>query len=571
MTAPELQELTLAALLERSGRVFASRPAVGFAGEALMTYGEWYLKVHKLSQVLAGHGICRGDRVALLGENSPNWGIAYFSITTIGAVVVPILPDFHPSEIAQILRHSESRLLFVSEKFLYKIEDLKLGLLENLIMLDDLSASGAPMNEGVVDLHTESDHSAPGNGIEPSGPTPELAGFPVAPEDTASIIYTSGTTGHTKGVMLSHRNIVSNAIAGARVQGMSTEDRFLSVLPLPHVFECTVGLVLPLMQGCSIHYLRKPPTAAVLLPALDAVHPTMMLAVPLIVEKLLKTRILPDIRRHLVSRTLYRWPAFRKQLHRLAGVKLKQLFGGRMRFLGIGGASLAADAELFLLEAGFPYGIGYGLTETSPLLAACTPGRTRLRSTGPAVPGVEMRIADPDALTRIGEVQVRGEPVMQGYYKDPGRTAQALTADGWLKTGDLGRFDESGYLFITGRLKNVILGPNGENIYPEAIESVINTSDIVLESLVHEDEGSLVARVHLDYERLDEQFAAEGLTESQTRLRIRALLEEIKSSTNSQVSSFSRVSRVIEQVEPFEKTPTQKIKRHLYTTRRAEV
>ncbi len=557
MTAPILPELTLTALLERSNRLFASRPAVGFAGELLMTYGEWYLKIREMSRFLLDHGIRRGDRVALLGENSANWGIGYFSVTTIGAIVVPILTEFHPSEISHILRHSESRLLIVSEKFRNKVEDLKLECLEHRILMDDFSKISSRAREGGETRLSECE----------SGP----ADIPVVPGDTAAIIYTSGTTGHCKGVMLAHRNIVSNAVACAHVQEMTTEDRFLSILPLPHVFECTVGLVLPLMQGCSIHYLNVSPTPALLLPALEAVRPTMMLAVPLIIEKMLKTRILPAIRRSPVRRTLYRYPAFRGQLHRIAGRKLRTLFGGRMRFLGIGGARLSPDAELFLLEAGFPYGIGYGLTETSPLLAACTPGRTRLGSTGPPVPGVEIRIADPAPLTHIGEIQVRGDPVMQGYYKDPDLTAEATTADGWLKTGDLGRFDEGGYLYVTGRLKNTILGSNGENIYPEAIESVINQSNVVLESLVYEDRGKLAARVHLDYERLDEQFAAQGLTESQARSRIQALLEEIKRSTNSRVSSFCRLSRVIEQVEPFEKTPTQKIKRHLYVTRKTEI
>lgn len=569
MEAP-LPELTLTKLLERSHNLFASRPAVGFAGEAMMTYGEWHRKVRHLSQVLLDHGIGFGDRVALLGENGPHWGIVYFSVTTIGAVVVPILPDFHPSEISHILRHSESRVLFVSERLQYKIEDLHLELLEAIFLLDDLSVTIRRISKETQRRHAGDERRTIGKGKKTGEHEPEAAGFRVAPEDPAAIVYTSGTTGHCKGVMLAHRNIVSNAIACAKIQDIAPEDRLLSILPLPHVFECTVGLVLPVMQGCSIHYLRRPPTAAVMLPALETVRPTMMLAVPLIIEKILKTQILPGIRRHQVSRLLYRFPAFRRQLHRLIGLKLKRLFGGELRFFGIGGAPLAPEVEQLLLEAGFPFAIGYGLTETSPLVAGCPPKRTRLQSTGPPVPGAEIRIADPDVRTRIGEIQVRGDPVMLGYYKDPERTAAAFTPDGWFKTGDLGRFDDDGYLYVTGRLKDMILGPSGENIYPEAIESVIARSEIVHESLVYQDEGSLVARVHLDYEKLDEQFAAEGLTESQVRSRIEGLLEEIKRTTNQHVSAFSCLSRVIEQVEPFEKTPTQKIKRHLYTARRGE-
>ncbi len=248
-----------------------------------------------------------------------------------------------------------------------------------------------------------------------------------------------------------------------------------------------------------------------------------------------------------------------------------KMFGGELRFFGIGGAPLSPVVEQFLLEAGFPYAIGYGLTETSPLIAGCTPGSTRLRSTGPAVPGVEIRIADPDPASGIGEIEVRGDSVMKQYYKDPERTAESITADGWFRTGDLGRIDQDAYLYITGRLKNMILGPSGENIYPEAIESVISRSDLVLEALVYQDAGKLVARVHFDYEKLDVRFTSQGLSESQARSRIQEILEEIKQSVNEQVSAFCRISRVIEQMEPFEKTPTQKIKRHLYVAQAVEI
>jgi long-chain acyl-CoA synthetase len=267
---------------------------------------------------------------------------------------------------------------------------------------------------------------------------------------------------------------------------------------------------------------------------------------------------------------LYKLPALRKRIHRAAGKKLMQTFGGQLKFFGIGGAKLSREVELFLREGGFPYAIGYGLTETSPLIAGCTPSLTRFRSTGPVVPGMEVRIADPEASTGIGEIQTRGTSVMKGYYRDPERTAETFTPDGWFRTGDLGVLDKDGYLYIEGRLKNMILGPSGENIYPEAVESVINRSDVVLESIVYEDEGQLAARVHLDYEKLDESFSAEGLTEAQIRSRIETMLEDIRKTTNESVSAFSRIARVIEQVEPFEKTPTQKIKRYLYTGTKTE-
>jgi long-chain acyl-CoA synthetase len=255
----------------------------------------------------------------------------------------------------------------------------------------------------------------------------------------------------------------------------------------------------------------------------------------------------------------------RKRIHKLAGKKLMETFGGALRFFGIGGAALSPEVERFLLEAEFPYAIGYGLTETSPLVAGANAEKTKYRSTGPVVPGLEVRIENPHPKSGIGEIVVRGPSVMKGYYRDPERTEEVISREGWFHTGDLGSFDKNGYLYINGRMKNVILGSSGENIYPEAIESVINRSDIVLESLTYQDEGQLVARIFLDYEKLDVEFSSMGLTESQARERIVQLLEDIRRQVNEQVSSFSRISRVIEQTEPFEKTPTQKIKRYLYT------
>ena len=242
------------------------------------------------------------------------------------------------------------------------------------------------------------------------------------------------------------------------------------------------------------------------------------------------------------------------------------MFGGELVFFGIGGAAIQPEVEQFMREADFPYAIGYGLTETSPLIAGSNPKKMRFRSTGPATVGTEMRIGDPDSKTGVGEVQVRGSHVMMGYYRDQESTRNAFTDDGWFRTGDLGVLDEEGNLYIKGRKKNIILGPSGENIYPEAIESVINRSDMVLESLVYEEQEAIFARIYLDYEKMDQQFASERLSEMQALARIQEFLEKLRLQVNDQIPSFSRVSRFIEQREPFEKTPTQKIKRYLYTS-----
>lgn len=565
MPVQTVPHMTLKSLLEQSAKQFAERTAVSWVDEEPITYREYKEQVDHLGHFLQDQGIQHGDRVAILGENSPYWGIAYFAVTSIGAVVVPMLPEFHMSEIHHILRHSGARVVFVSERYYHKVEELDLQLFASVILLDNFAiinprTSKATLRqllaEGSRELRRIRNIALRFVGLLHSD---------VEPDDLASIIYTSGTTGHSKGVMLTHRNIVSNAVAGAAVQALGPGDRMLSILPLAHVYECTLGLVLPALQGAAVYYLRKPPTAPVLLPALETVRPTIMLAVPLIIEKIYKTKILPEIRRRFLVRMLYRFPLLRKRIHRIAGKKLLHTFGGELKFFGVGGAALSPEVERFLREAEFPYAIGYGLTETSPLLAGSDPRTTKFRATGPSVQGAEVRIADADPKTGIGEVQARGTGIMKGYYRDPERTAESFTADGWFRTGDLGRLDEEGYLYITGRLKNVILGPSGENIYPEAIESVINRFDVVLESLVFEQEGALTARIHLDYEKLDEKFTAEGISQAQAEERIAALLEDIRKKVNEQVSAFSRLARVIEQTEPFEKTPTQKIKRYLYT------
>ena len=563
-TRTERQQFTLQHVIEDSCRKNSSHIALTFTDDEPISYSDLKRQIDHLSVFLKNQGVMHGDRIAILGENSPQWGIAYFAITTMGAVAVPILPDFHASEIHHILRHSGSKVIFISERFYHKIEDLDFTEFNSIFLMNDFSIINPATSKATLrQLIAEGSKEL----RKIKNLVLSLAGLiqrEVTEDDIASIIYTSGTTGHSKGVMLTHKNIVWNASASAKIPDINENDRMLSILPLAHVYECTLGLILPMMYGASVYYVKKPPTAAVLLPALEKVKPTMMLTVPLIIEKMYKTRIMPEIKKRIIVRLVYKFPMIRKRIHKLAGKKLMETFGGALRFFGVGGAALSPEVERFLLEAEFPYAIGYGLTETSPLVAGANAEKTRYRSTGPIVPGLEVRIESPDPKSGIGEITVRGPSVMKGYYRDSERTEEVLSREGWFHTGDLGSFDKNGYLYINGRLKNVILGPSGENIYPEAIESVIHRSDIVLESLTYQDEGQLVARIYLDYEKLDVEFSSMGLTESQARARIVQLLEDIRKQVNEQVSSFSRINRVIEQTEPFEKTPTQKIKRYLY-------
>ena len=556
--------MTIPAILAKTAEQFPERPSLAFYDGDPMSYRVFKERVDQIAAFLADRGVTRGDRVAILSENGPPWGIAFFAAASIGAAAVPILADFAAAEVHHILRHSQAQAVFVSEKQYPKLEDAAFDQLKLRILIDDFSVIDPGTNRdrlrrliasGETELRKIKMKALKMVGLNPAA---------VREDDIASIIYTSGTTGHTKGVMLTHRNIVANAAATLKLIKVAPEDRFLSLLPLGHIYECTLGLVVPIAHGASVAYLRKPPTAAVLKPAFQAVRPTTVLCVPLIIEKMVRGRVWPEMKRSAPLRWAAKVPSLRRAISRKAGAKMVAAFGGRLELLCIGGAGLAPDVEAFLKEAGFPYAIGYGLTETSPLVSGSTAAGTRLRSAGRALDGVEIRIDAPDPSSGEGEIQVRGKTVMKGYSQDPEKTAGVLAADGWFRTGDLGCLDAEGYLYIKGRLKNVIIGPSGENIYPEVVEAVINRHEDVLESLVYERQGQLTARVCLDGEKLDALVAERKYSEAQVREHIRGRLEDIRRSVNENVASFSRLSRVIEQAEPFEKTPTQKIKRFLY-------
>ncbi len=560
----QINKRTLFEVLNSACSQFPDKNFVSWVDKEPITYAQFGEKVSSVANFLKDSGIKKGDKVAILSENQPNWSIAYFAIFSLGAIAVPIMTEFHSSEVHHILRHSESRAIFISSKMFNKIDDFINDALETKILIDDLS---------IVPPHTKSDllkevlNSGKKELEKIKQAAMKFVGLTtdeIQEDDLAAILYTSGTTGHSKGVMLTHRNIVSDAISTLGIVTLSEKDRMLSILPLFHTIESTLGLVTPMLCGTAIYYLDKPPTAAALLPALEKVKPTVMIAVPLVIEKIFKLKILPQLTSKAVIRSLYKVPAVRKKLHKVAGKKLLKTFGNELRMFCIGGAPLSADVERFMKEGGFPYAVGYGLTETSPLLTGTNPDGIRYRSAGKPIPDVQIDIREKDPNTGEGEVFAKGPMVMKGYYKDPEKTKEVLNDDGWFKTGDLGVLDEDGYLFIKGRSKNVIIGSNGKNIYPEEIESLINENPYVFESLVHEKEGKLIARVFLNYDSIDQDHQIEKLNETKSREIIDKILVDILNEINNRVSTFSKLHRVLEQPEPFEKTPTQKIKRYLY-------
>ncbi|MEA1887575.1 MAG: AMP-binding protein [Bacteroidota bacterium] len=533
-------------ILESASR-YSNKHALSFVGKEGYTYSGAFKRIEALAAFLEKLGISKGDKVALIGPNSPDWVISYLAVVYLGATIVPILHDFSPEEVCSILEHSKAKAIITDNKTDASIKNYP-GDLQFVISLNDYSFLRNTDGQTAFSVDDkpvlESDINA---------------------DDLAAIIYTSGTTGNSKGVMLSHRNIISNAIMGKKLKHIDDTDRFLSILPLAHTFENTIGMVIPIISGSSIYYLRKPPTAPVLLPALKTVSPTIMLSVPLIIEKIYFNKIKPSFTEKAALRTIYKFPPVRKMLNRIAGKKLMETFGGEITFFGIGGAKVNPEVERFLFEAKFPYAIGYGLTESSPLLAGMVHPANKVESTGTAVEGVELILNDPDPTTGEGEIWARGPNIMKGYYKNPEKTKEVLKEDGWLRTGDLGISDKDSYLFIRGRLKTVIVGASGENIYPEEIESMINTFKHVAESLVIEKGGKLVAMVHINREELEERYR--DLREEMTRVveeKMQEIVAELNYHVNQRLNKFSRINQFVVQPVPFEKTPTRKIKRYLY-------
>ena len=534
---------TLYELVRNSVEKFASKVAFSMFEGDDVTYAEVGRRIEKVQEILTGAGLRAGDKVALLSSNMPNWGVCYFAVTSAGMVAVPILPDFSGEELDMIIAHSEAKALLVSDRLFTKLSKQTIERLNVVVRTKNL---------GVIAQRVRGE----GTMAVPK------------PDDLAVIIYTSGTTSKPKGVMLTHAALCAQVGISSGIFPVLPDDVFLSVLPLSHTYECSIGMIYPFSMGARVVYLDRPPTASALMPALRAVRPSVMLIVPLIIEKIYRHQVLAKFNSNGFWRTLYKVGFLRRYLHRVAGKKLLKLFGGRLRFLGIGGAKLDGGAEKFLLEAKVPYAIGYGLTETAPLLAGAAPSQVRLGSTGPQAPGVQLRLEHINPDTRQGEVVALTPSVMLGYFKNPEATKEVFTDDGWFRTGDLGEFDKDGWLYIKGRLKNMIVGPGGENIYPEDIETVLNSHVYIADSIVTEQEGRLVALVHFNRDEIEamvDNWREEWETKKEAwEAKTQQLKKEIMDFVNAKVNRFSRISEVVEEKDDFAKTPTHKIKRFLY-------
>lgn len=511
-------------------------------GEQL-TYAEFDKRVRALQQVFYEAGIRKGDKVAIYSRSLPNWPVAYFACVTVGIVAVPLLPDFTGAEVEKLLRHAEAKALIVNKTLKSAVSQDAIDSLDITLLADDLS---------VIQKNSAS-----------SDANPQVMAEKPEKEDLAVIIYTSGTTSEPKGVMLSHRALAMQINMYPDFFTIKESDVFLSILPLSHTYEASIGMIYPFAYGCSVTYLDRLPTASALIPAFAKLRPTVLISVPLVLDKIYRSQI----RGKITAKKWTKWSyehigLFRRVYHALAGKVLAKTFGGRMRFIGIGGAKLSTDTDRFMYESGLPYAIGYGLTETAPLLLGAPPGTNRVGTTGWAVsPLVQTKLDNVDPVLGTGELLVRTPSIMNGYFKNPEATRRAITDDGWFRTNDIVAVDKKGYMSIVGRANNMIVGPSGENIYPEEIEGVLNTYPVVSESIVLMEKNALVALVSYESDKLEKMISEMNTTREEAMDRVHKILCEY---VNSKVNKFSRISSVQDHFEPFEKTATQKIKRKLY-------
>lgn len=537
---------------------------------ASVTYGEAKDRIQGIKSILKENGIKPGDKVALLGENSINWGLVYMAVVTYGAIIVPILHEFDSVSISNIINMSESRILFVSSSLLEKVEEGNLTRLEKIYLLDDfreveirdIREVKSQLKSRLLEIKNRIDQLF----FERKNRIKIESNKEYVPkaDDIAAIVYTSGTTGRSKGVMLTHKNIYWNILAALDYIEINSNDRFLSILPSSHTYECTFTLLLSMVGGASVYYLKQKPSPKVLLKAFEKVKPTMIMMVPLVIEKIYKKNVLPKLQDNVLLKRATKIKPIRKLLYKKACKALLEAFGGNIKLICIGGAPLSPDVDLFLLEGEFPSAVGYGMTECAPLITFAMPDKKRFQSCGYPIKGAQIKIDKPDPVTGVGEVLVKGPMVTKGYYKNEEETKKLFTEDGWMRTGDLGYIDKDNYLYLKGRLKNVILGPSGENIYPEEIEQVLCENRGVLEALVLEREGKLIAYIYPDYDFLNTELKLLEIEPNQARERLEKYFNNLIKETNKRLPTFSQIKDFNIVEKEFEKTPTQKIKRYIY-------
>ncbi|MGQ8338910.1 AMP-binding protein [Sunxiuqinia sp. A32] len=520
-------------------------------GGANYSYQEAAQIINKLHIFLKESNIRQGDRIALLGRNSSNWGITFIAIMGYGAVAVPILPDFNPSDVHHMINHSASKILFAADQLFEKIDFSEMKQLESVISLVNFSL--------LVDNKSKAqqawNNSLKVDAIKNISPE-DFSLNEIENEALCVISYTSGTSGFTKGVMIPARSLLSNIIYAREHMPLKAGHKIVSFLPMAHVFGLLFEFLFPVTLGCHITFLTKAPTPQIIIKAFKEVQPNLILSVPLVIEKIYKKRILPTLEKP-VMKILLKIPVLSSILKKKIKGKLIETFGSRFFEIVIGGAPLSKDVEVFFREIGFPFTIGYGMTECGPLISYDAWDTTQPSSAGKLVDRMEVKIDSEDPFNIVGEILVKGSNVMLGYYKNEEATREAIDEDGWLHTGDLGVIDSNNYIFIRGRSKNMLLGPSGQNIYPEEIEAKLSNLPYIQECVVTEREGKLVALVFADPESVQADNLDAGSLTSE--------MENNRKHANRELPKYSQISKIELVKVEFQKTPKRNIKRYLYT------
>lgn len=548
-----MSQENLTQLLEQSIRSNWHRDALtDYFKTETFTYAQLAREIARLHVLFDELGLAPGDRVALVGRNNTRWCIAFLGAITYGAVIVPILQDFSSNDVQHIINHSGARVLFAGDQYWDVVDQDAVVGLEAAFSLTDFSHFFVRNPE--LSLQTELLYAQ--RYPEPLEPQ-DLDYYRPQADEMVVLNYTSGTTGFSKGVMLSAGNFVGNLVFARSIYRHFPGSRGLAFLPLAHAYGCTLDFLYPIVMGSHVTLLGKIPSPKILLEAMAKVRPHVIFTVPLVIEKIYRKQITPFLNNSL-ARFALRVPVLDAGLYALIRGRLMEAFGGEFSEIIIGGAPLNAEVEEFLRRIKFPFTVGYGMTECAPLISYTPREEFRPQSCGRVLQGfMEARIDSPDPQNVVGQVLVRGQNVMLGYYKNPTATAQALTPDGWLKTGDLGTIDPDQTLHLRGRSKSMILTPAGQNIYPEEIEAKLNNLFCVMESLVIQRNTNLVALVYPDYDQMD----AGGTKNREVLGQIMAdNLEEL----NSSLAAYEKVAEIILFPNEFEKTPKKSIKRYLY-------
>lgn len=548
-------ERSLNKLLEESIKKNWDCPALSDFKGITLHYKDVARRIEKIHIIFATCNVQKGDKIAICSKNQANWGVVFLACITYGAVPVPILHEFKPGNVHHIVNHSDARVLFVGEQVWEGLAESEMPNLEAIIQINDFTLL-CSRNEQIAEVRERLNEMFGKKYPKSFGPNDVNYHREESGEELAMINYTSGTSGFSKGVMIPYRALLSNVLFAMEVMpNINNKSNIVSMLPTAHMYGMMFEFLFEMTVGAHVHFLTRVPSPRIIMEAFATVKPDIIISVPLIIEKIYKQKLQPILNKTSVK-VLLKLPVIDQKIQARIKDELVKTFGGNFYEIIIGGAAFNREADEFFNLIGFPYTVGYGMTECAPIIAYADWKEAKLFSCGKPAPRMEIRIASNDPGTVPGEIQVKGANVMLGYYKNEEATADSFTSDGWMRTGDMGIIDSEGFLFIKGRCKSMILGPSGQNIYPEEIESVVNNMPYVIESLVIDDNGKLVALIYPDMDLA----AKDGLD----KITLMKKMEENIAAVNMDMPNYSKIAGVRLVPEEFEKTPKKSIKRYMY-------